>query len=110
MKLVRQGEAEAGKIAQEYRQAGAQQEQEYAETAAALAGRHFTDHMAAPEVGAGAGEPLRTGDGFVEIQDHAGDAGPRGEFADVHVLRRGREARWRHRLRRARGVGRKGSS
>ena len=35
--LVRQGEEEAGKIAQEYRQASAQQEQEYAETAAALA-------------------------------------------------------------------------
>ena len=35
--LVRQGEEEAGKIAQEYRQAGAQQEWEYAETAAALA-------------------------------------------------------------------------
>ena len=35
--LVRQGGEEAGKIAQEYRQAGAQQEQEYAETAAALA-------------------------------------------------------------------------
>jgi DNA polymerase-3 subunit epsilon len=34
---VRQGEEEAGKIAQEFRQAGAQQEQEYAETAAALA-------------------------------------------------------------------------
>jgi hypothetical protein len=32
--LVRQGEEEAGKIAQEYRQASAQQEQEYAETAA----------------------------------------------------------------------------
>ena len=35
--LVRQGEEEAGKIAQAYRQAGARQEQEYAETAAALA-------------------------------------------------------------------------
>jgi len=35
--LVRQGKEEAGKIAQEYRQASAQQEQEYAETAAALA-------------------------------------------------------------------------
>ncbi len=35
--LVRQGEEEAGKIAQEYRQASAQQEQEDAETAAALA-------------------------------------------------------------------------
>jgi hypothetical protein len=35
--LVRQGEDGAGKIAQEYRQASAQQEQEYAETAAALA-------------------------------------------------------------------------
>ena len=35
--LVRQGEEEAGKFAQEYRQASAQQEQEYAETAAALA-------------------------------------------------------------------------
>ena len=35
--LVRQGEEEAGKIAQEYRQASAQQEREYAETAAALA-------------------------------------------------------------------------
>ena len=35
--LVRQGEEEAGKIAQEYRQASAQQEQDYAETAAALA-------------------------------------------------------------------------
>ena len=34
---MRQGEEEAGKIAQEYRQASAQQEQEYAETAAALA-------------------------------------------------------------------------
>ena len=32
--LVRQGEEEAGKIAQEYRQASAQQEREYAETAA----------------------------------------------------------------------------
>ena len=35
--LVRQGEEEAGKIAQEYRQASAQQEREDAETAAALA-------------------------------------------------------------------------
>ena len=35
--LVRQGEEEAGKIAQEYRQASAQHEQEYAETAAVLA-------------------------------------------------------------------------
>ena len=35
--LVRQGEDAAGKIVQEYRQAGAPQEQEYAETAAALA-------------------------------------------------------------------------
>jgi len=34
---VRQGEEEAGKIAQEYRQASAQQEREYSETAAALA-------------------------------------------------------------------------
>ena len=37
--LVRQGEEEAGKIAQEYREAGAQQEQEYAETAAAQSNR-----------------------------------------------------------------------
>ena len=37
--LVRQGEVEAGKIVQEYRQASAQQEQEYAETAAVLAER-----------------------------------------------------------------------
>ncbi len=35
--LVRQGEEEAGKIAQECRHASARQEQEYAETAAALA-------------------------------------------------------------------------
>ena len=35
--LVRQGEEEAAKIAQEYQQASAQTEQEYAETAAALA-------------------------------------------------------------------------
>ena len=35
--LVWQGEEEAGQIAQEYRQANAQQEQEYSETAAALA-------------------------------------------------------------------------
>ena len=35
--LVRQGEEEAGKIAQEYRQASAQSDREYAETAAALA-------------------------------------------------------------------------
>ena len=35
--LVRQGEEEAGTLAQEYRQANAHQEQEYAETAAALA-------------------------------------------------------------------------
>jgi hypothetical protein len=34
--LVRQGEEEAGKIVQEYRQAGAQSDREYAETAAAL--------------------------------------------------------------------------
>ena len=35
--LVRQGEEEAGKIAQKFRQASVKQEQEYAETAAALA-------------------------------------------------------------------------
>ena len=35
--LVRQGEEEAAKIAQEYQQANAQSEQEYADTAAALA-------------------------------------------------------------------------
>ncbi len=35
--LVRQGEEKAGKIAQEFRQANAQREQEYAETAAVLA-------------------------------------------------------------------------
>ena len=35
--LGRQGEEEAGKIAQEYRQASAQTDREYAETAAALA-------------------------------------------------------------------------
>ena len=34
---MRRGEEDAGKIAQEYRQASARQEQEYAETAAALA-------------------------------------------------------------------------
>ena len=42
--LVQQGEEEAGKIAQEYRQAGAQTEREYAVTAAALAAKQETDH------------------------------------------------------------------
>ncbi len=37
--LVRQGEEEAGKIAQEYRQASAQSDREYAETAASVVGR-----------------------------------------------------------------------
>ena len=43
--LVRQGEEEAGKITQEYRQASAKQKQEYAETAAALAEKS-RDHRA----------------------------------------------------------------
>ncbi len=37
--LVRQGEEEAGKIAQEYRQANVQNDQDYAETAAAMEGK-----------------------------------------------------------------------
>ena len=41
---VRQGEEEAGKIAQEYRQASARNEQEYAETTAALAEKQETYH------------------------------------------------------------------
>jgi len=49
--LVRQGEEEAGKIAQEYRQASAQQEQEYAETAAALAEKKELSAGEAAEVG-----------------------------------------------------------
>ena len=48
--LVRQGEEEAGKIAQDYRQAGAQQEQEYAETAAALAEKQELTAAEAAEV------------------------------------------------------------
>ena len=48
--LVRQGEAEAGKIAQEYRPAGAQQKQEGAETAAALAEKQELTAEEAAEV------------------------------------------------------------
>jgi DNA polymerase-3 subunit epsilon len=48
--LVRQGEEEAGKIAQEYRQASAQHEQEYAETAAALAEKQELSTAEAAEV------------------------------------------------------------
>ena len=48
--LVRQGEEEAGKIAREYRQASAQQEQEYAETAAALAEKKELSAEEAAEV------------------------------------------------------------
>ena len=48
--LVWQGEEEAGKIAQEYRQANAQQEQEYAETAAALAEKQELTAEEATEV------------------------------------------------------------
>ena len=48
--LVRQGEEEAGKIAQEYRQASAQTEQEYAETAAALAEKKELSAVEAAEV------------------------------------------------------------
>ena len=48
--LVRQGEEEAGKIAQEYRQASAQHEQEYAETAAALAEKQELSAEEAAEV------------------------------------------------------------
>ena len=48
--LVRQGEEEAGKIAQEYRQASAQQEREYAETAAALAEKQELTAEEAAEV------------------------------------------------------------
>ncbi len=48
--LVRQGEEEAGKIAQEYRQASAQHEQEYAETAAALAEKQELSAGEAAEV------------------------------------------------------------
>ena len=48
--LVRQGEEEAGKIAQEYRQASAQQEREYAETAAALAEKQELSAGEAAEV------------------------------------------------------------
>ena len=44
------GEEEAGKIAQEYRQASAQQEQEYAETAAALAEKQELSAGEAAEV------------------------------------------------------------
>ena len=48
--LVRQGEEEAGKIAQEYEQANAQSEQEYAETAAALAEKQELTAWEAAEV------------------------------------------------------------
>ena len=48
--LVRQGEEEAGKIAQEYRQASTQREQEYAETAAALAEKQELSAAEAAEV------------------------------------------------------------
>ena len=48
--LVRQGEEEAGKIAREYRQADAQQEQDYAETAAALAEKKELTAAEATEV------------------------------------------------------------
>ena len=48
--LVRQGEEEAGKIAQEYRQASAQHEREYAETAAALAEKQELSAEEAAEV------------------------------------------------------------
>ena len=44
--LVRQGEEEAGKIAQEFRQADARNEQEYAETAAALVEKNHRGAMA----------------------------------------------------------------
>ena len=47
---MRPGEEEAGKIAQEYRQAGAQQEREYAETAAALAEKQELSAREAVEV------------------------------------------------------------
>ncbi len=48
--LVRQGEEEAGKIAQEYRQASAQSDREYAETAAALAEKQELSAGEAAEV------------------------------------------------------------
>ena len=48
--LVRQGEEEAGKIEQEFRQASAQNEQEYAETAAALAEKQELSAEEAAEV------------------------------------------------------------
>ena len=48
---MRQGEEEAGKIAQEYRQASAQSEREYAETAAALAEKKELSAGEAAEVG-----------------------------------------------------------
>jgi len=48
--LVRQGEEEAAKTAQEYRQASAQHEQEYAETAAALAEKQELSGEEAAEV------------------------------------------------------------
>ncbi len=49
--LVRQGEEEAGKIAQEYRQASAHCDREYAETAAALAEKQELTAGEAAEVG-----------------------------------------------------------
>jgi DNA polymerase-3 subunit epsilon len=48
--LVRQGEEEAGKIAQEYRQASAHSDREYAETAAALAEKQELTAEEAAEV------------------------------------------------------------
>jgi hypothetical protein len=48
--LVRQGEKEAGKIAQDYWQASAQHEQEYDETAAALAEKQELTTEEAAEV------------------------------------------------------------
>ena len=48
--LVRQGEEEAGKIAQDYWQASAQHEQEYEETAAALAEKQELTTEEAAEV------------------------------------------------------------
>ena len=47
---MRQGEEEAGKIAQEYRQASAHSDREYAETAAALAGKQELTAGEAAEV------------------------------------------------------------
>jgi DNA polymerase-3 subunit epsilon len=63
--LVLQGEEEAGKIAQEYRQASAQHEQEYAETAAALSEKQeLTAGEAAGEPAlAEAGEAVSPRDG-----------------------------------------------